>query len=245
MLTIDIISIFPDYFSSPLKHGVVGKAIDAGLIRIRPVNLRDFTHDRHNTTDDRPYGGGAGMVMTPEPLAKAISALRNEDSHSVVILLSPRGETLSHEMARELSMLQHLILVCGRYEGVDERVIEKMVDEELSIGDYVLSGGEPAALVVVDAVSRLVPGVLGCDDSAGSDSFANGLLEHPHYTRPRTFMGMPVPEVLLSGNHREIARWRRQQCLRLTLERRPDLLEKADLNQDDLEFLQGLMNEDR
>ncbi len=236
----DIITIFPGYFSSPLEEGVLGKAIEQGLIKVRPVNLRDFTTDRHRTTDDRPYGGGAGMVMTPGPLAKAISFLKERDSRAKVILLSPRGEVFSHEVAVRLSRLSHVILVCGRYEGIDERVIEKMVDQELSIGDYVLSGGEPAALVVVDAVSRLVPGVLGCEDSAMADSFSDGLLEYPHYTRPRQFMGLSVPEVLLSGDHGNIARWRRQQALRLTLERRPDLLEKADLDRDDWQFLKDL-----
>ncbi len=236
----DIITIFPGYFSSPLEEGVLGKAIEQGLIKVRPVNLRDFTTDRHKTTDDRPYGGGAGMVMTPGPLAKAISFLKERDSRAKVILLSPRGEVFSHEVAVRLSRLSHVILVCGRYEGIDERVIEKMVDQELSIGDYVLSGGEPAAIVVVDAVSRLVPGVLGCEDSAMADSFSDGLLEYPHYTRPRQFMGLSVPEVLLSGDHGNIARWRRQQALRLTLERRPDLLEKADLDRDDWQFLKDL-----
>ena len=246
-MTFDIITIFPEYFSSPLCQGVVGKAIEAGLVGVRPVNVRDFTSDRHRTTDDRPYGGGAGMVMTPEPLARAISALRKERDSARVILLSPRGKVFSHAMARELCVLSHVILVCGRYEGVDERVIEKMVDQELSIGDYVLSGGEPAALVVIDAVSRLVPGVLGCEDSASTDSFADGLLEHPHYTRPREFMDISVPEVLLSGDHQKIAKWRRRQCLRLTLERRPDLLEKAELDESDRAFLRGLskIQEDR
>lgn len=239
-MTFDIITIFPDYFSSPLREGVVGRAIDVGLITVRPVNLRDFTSDRHRTTDDRPYGGGAGMVMTPEPLAGAISALKEESGSARVILLSPRGKVFSHEMARELSGLSHVILVCGRYEGVDERVIEKMVDQELSLGDYVLSGGEPAALVVIDAVSRLVPGVLGCKDSASTDSFADGLLEHPHYTRPRLFMGLSVPDVLLSGDHRRIAEWRRRQCIRLTLARRPDLLKNAELDEDDRKVLRSL-----
>ena len=239
-MTFDIITIFPEYFSSPLREGVVGKAIEAGLVGVRPVSLRNFTSDRHRTTDDRPYGGGAGMVMTPEPLTRAISALREERGSARVILLSPRGKVFSHEMAEELARLSHVILVCGRYEGIDERVIEKMVDQELSLGDYVLSGGEPAALVVIDAVSRLVPGVLGCEDSASTDSFADGLLEHPHYTRPREFMGLSVPEVLLSGDHEKIARWRRQESLRLTLERRPDLLETAELDENDRAFLQGL-----
>ncbi len=244
-MTFDIITIFPEYFSSPLSRGVVGKAIEAGLVQVRAVNLRDFTSDRHRTTDDRPYGGGAGMVMTPEPLTRAISALREERGSARVILLTPRGKVFSHEEAKELAGLSHVILVCGRYEGVDERVIEKMVDQELSLGDYVLSGGEAAALVVIDAVSRLVPGVLGCENSAAADSFADGLLEHSHYTRPREFMDLPVPEVLLSGDHEKIARWRRQESLRLTAERRPDLLETAELDENDREFLRGLSKAQR
>ena len=239
----DIITIFPGYFSSALKEGVLGKAVQAGLVKIRPVNLRDFTTDRHRTTDDRPYGGGAGMVMTPEPLVKAVSALKEENSKARVVLLSPRGKVFTHELAVKLSRLHHLILICGRYEGVDERVVEKVVDQEVSIGDYVLSGGEPAALVVIDAVSRLLPGVLGCRESADSDSFSDGLLEHPHYTRPRDFMGLSVPEVLLSGDHKRIAAWRRRQSLRLTLERRPDLLEKVDLQEEDRRFLEELKDD--
>ncbi len=242
-MTFDIITIFPEYFSSPLKEGVVGKAIAKGIISVRPINLRDFTKDRHKTTDDRPYGGGAGMVMTPEPLARAISHLKARDKVDRVILLSPRGKVFSHDMARQLSQLNHVILICGRYEGIDERIVEKMVDQELSIGDYVLSGGEPAALVVVDSVSRLVPGVLGCGESASSDSFADGLLEYPHYTRPRDFMGLSVPEVLLSGDHKRIAEWRRQQSLRLTLERRPDLLAKAELDDGDRRYLDCLLKQ--
>ena len=242
VLTFDIITIFPDFFSSPLEEGVVAKAIEAGLIRVNPVNLRDFTRDRHRTTDDRPYGGGAGMVMTPEPLARAITSLKEINPNSRVVLFSPRGEIFSHEIAKEFSRASHLIFICGRYEGVDERVVDSMVDQELSIGDYVLSGGEPAALVVIDAVSRLVPGVLGCGESASTDSFADGLLEHPHYTRPREFMGLTVPEVLLSGDHSRIARWRRQESLRLTLERRPDLLENAELDQEDLDFISSILN---
>ncbi len=241
----DIITIFPEYFASPLKEGVLGKAIDAGLVRIRPVNLRDFTVDRHKTTDDRPYGGGAGMVMTPGPLVKAVTSLKEDNQEARVVLLSPRGRVFTHELALEFSRQEHLVLICGRYEGVDERVIEKVVDQELSIGDYVLSGGEPAALVVIDAVSRLLPGVLGCKDSANSDSFSHGLLEHPHYTRPREFMGLSVPEVLLSGDHRRIAKWRRHQSLRLTLERRPDLLEGLELDEEDMRILGEIRSKGR
>ncbi len=236
----DIITIFPDFFTSPLKEGVVRKAIDAGILKVRPVDLREFTTDRHRTTDDRPYGGGEGMVMTPEPIYKAITALKGEPPEPKVILLSPRGRVLTQALAKELAALPRLILICGRYEGVDERIVEGFVDMELSLGDYVLSGGEVAALVVIEVVSRLIPGVLGCGASAQRDSFSDGLLEHPQYTRPREFMGMEVPEILLSGDHQKIAKWRRRQSLKITLERRPDLLETASLDKEDLEYLKSL-----
>ncbi len=183
------------------------------------------------------------MVMTPGPIVRAVNSIRERDGHARVILLSPRGRVFNQRVAGELSGLKHIVLICGRYEGVDERVIERTVDEELSIGDYVLSGGEPAALVVLDAVSRLIPGVLGCRDSASEDSFSDGLLEHPHYTRPREFMGLSVPEVLLSGDHRRIARWRRKQSLKMTLERRPELFESADLDENDREFLREILED--
>ena len=236
----DIITIFPGFFASPLREGILKRAIDAGLVGVRPLDLRDFTTDRHRTTDDRPYGGGEGMVMTPGPICRALEALKNEPPEPVVILLSPRGRVLNQQLAEELSSLPRLILICGRYEGVDQRIVDGFVDMELSIGDYVLSGGEAAALVVVEVVSRLVPGVLGCRASAKRDSFSNGLLEYPQYTRPREFKGMHVPGVLLSGDHGRIARWRREQSLKITLERRPDLLEKASLDPDDLAFLKDM-----
>ncbi len=235
-----IVTIFPDYFDSPLKHGVIGKAIESGLIQVNPVNLRDFTEDRHRTTDDRPYGGGAGMVMTPEPLAKAISQLKTESPQAPVILFSPAGRLFNHEMAQKLSGMDELILICGRYEGVDQRIIDKFVDMEISIGDFVLTGGEPAALILLDAVGRLIPGVLGSDESAVHDSFATGLLEHPHYTRPRNFMGMDVPDVLLSGDHKKIEEWRRRKSLEITLKRRPDLLDRAELSEEEMKFLEKL-----
>ena len=243
---IDILTIFPDFFSSPLKEGIVRRAMDKGLVEINPVDLRSFTADRHRTTDDRPYGGGEGMVMIPGPIFEAVDRLKQQAKEQGltdgrVIYLSPKGRLFNQQMAEELSGLQHLVLLCGRYEGVDQRVIDSLVDQEISIGDYVLSGGEPAALVVVDAVVRLLPGALGCGTSAEHDSFSDGLLEHPHYTRPRIFRGMEVPEVLLSGDHARIARWRRRQALALTLERRPDLLEKTRLTEEDKRLLAQLM----
>ncbi len=238
-----VITIFPDYFDSPLKQGVIGRAIKEGIIEVNPIDLRSFTTDRHRTTDDRPYGGGAGMVMIPQPLAKSISSVKKKGKDVPVILFSPSGRLFDHQLARELSCHKELILVCGRYEGVDQRIIERFVDLELSIGDYVLSGGEPAALVVIDAVGRLIPGVLGSDESAVNDSFATGLLEHPHYTRPRRFIDMDVPEVLLSGDHKKIEEWRRKKSLEITLKRRPELLEKADLSPSDLKLLNELTKE--
>ncbi len=236
----DIITIFPEFFSSPLKEGVVRRAIEARILKVRPVNLRDFTTDRHRTTDDRPYGGGEGMVMKPEPIYRALKMLGSQPPEPYVILLSPRGKLLNQLVASELARKHRLVLICGRYEGVDERIRERFVDLELSIGDYVLCGGEVAALVVIEVVSRLIPGVLGCGASAQRDSFSNGLLEYPQYTRPREFLGMKVPEVLLSGDHQKIARWRRQQALRITLERRPDLLRHASLDPEDIEYLKSL-----
>ncbi len=239
-MTFHIVTIFPDYFESPLKHGVIGKAVSSGIIKINPIDLRSFTKDRHRTTDDRPYGGGAGMVMIPGPLAKAVTSVRKGRKEVPVILFSPAGQTFNHKLAHELSQHKELVLICGRYEGVDQRIIDNFVDMEISIGDFVLTGGEPAALVLIDAVGRLIPGVLGSDESASDDSFATGLLEHPHYTRPRRFMEMDVPQVLLSGDHEKIKRWRRKKSLELTLKRRPELLKRAKLSQEDLKILAEL-----
>jgi tRNA (guanine37-N1)-methyltransferase len=244
-MKIDIITIFPEFFSSPFSQGIIKRAADAGIVQLSAVDLRLFTHDKHRTTDDRPFGGGEGMVMIPGPLFEAVESIKEEGQRgdmppAHVIYLSPKGRTFSQEMARQLASKGHLILICGRYEGVDQRVIDELVDEEISIGDYVLSGGEPAALVVVDAVVRLLPGALGCETSAEHDSFSDGLLEHPHYTRPRQFRGLCVPDVLLSGDHARIERWRRRQSLKITLERRPDLLKQARLSPEDLEILKEL-----
>jgi tRNA (guanine37-N1)-methyltransferase len=238
-MNFDIITIFPDFFRSALAIGVTGKAIEAGIIKINPVNLRDFTHDRHKTTDDRPFGGGEGMVMTPAPLFEALKALKAAPPEPFVIYMTPRGRPFCQKTAVELAGKERLAIICGRYEGVDERICEHCVDMEISIGDYVLSGGELPAMVLIDAVSRLVPGVLGCNSSAEHDSFSDGLLEHPQYTRPEVFNGWRVPGVLLSGNHAEIAAWRRREALLATLRRRPDLLNAADISPEERRWLEA------
>jgi len=223
-MTFVIVTLFPEMFPAFFGSGIVRKAVESSKIAFETINIRDFGEGSHRVTDDRPYGGGCGMVMKPEPLAAAIRHGRAQHPGAHVLLLSPQGRVLTQAMAAELSCRRMLILVCGRYEGVDERILGGLVDEEISIGDYILSGGEPAAMVVVDAVTRLLPGVLGGEDSAEKDSFAEGLLEHAHYTRPRQWEGESVPEVLLSGNHGEIGRWRRETALIRTFLKRPDLL---------------------
>ncbi|HEY7317974.1 MAG TPA: tRNA (guanosine(37)-N1)-methyltransferase TrmD [Candidatus Binatia bacterium] len=228
MFTFTIVTLFPQMFQSPLAHSILKRAQEQGLISVRLVDPREFTTDRHRMTDDYPYGGGHGMVMKPEPLISAIEDVRAQSPTARVILLSPRGRIFRQAIAAELAQKQDLVLVCGRYEGVDERV-KSFVDDELSVGDYTLSGGEPAAIVVIDAVARLIPGVLGNEKSTGDESFSNGLLEYPQYTRPEEFRGMKVPEVLLSGDHQRIKQWRREASIRLTLDRRPDLLAQANL----------------
>lgn len=233
-MRVDILTLFPEMFVGPLDHSIVGRARRRGILEVRIVNIRDFATDKHRIVDDTPYGGGPGMVMKPEPLYAAVEAVRGADSH--VILMDPQGERFTQERAWELSRKPHLVLVCGHYEGVDERV-RPLMDEELSIGDYVLTGGELPAMVVLDAVCRLLPGALGEEASAREDSFQDGLLDHPHYTRPAVFRGMAVPEVLLSGHHEEIRRWRRREALRRTWLRRPDLLVTARLTDEDRRFL--------
>lgn len=220
----DILTIFPDFFGSPLQEGIIRRALEDGKIRVGIHNIRNYALDRHRMTDDRPFGGGEGMVMKPEPLAECLKAVLAGDESSRVILLSPKGQRFTQQTAQRLAIFSRLVFICGRYEGVDERFRDKYVDEELSIGDYVLTGGELAALVVMDAVSRLLPGVLGCEDSAVNDSFSCGLLKHAQYTRPRIFEGTAVPEVLLSGDHAAISRYRFVESIKLTLERRPELL---------------------
>ena len=228
MLNFTVITIFPEMFASPLGHSILKKAQEKGLISVRTVDLRDYATDRHRTTDDSPYGGGQGMVMKPEPLVAAIEDARKTLANPRVVLLAPQGRLFTQEQAARLAQEKELVLICGRYEGIDERV-KGFVDEELSIGDYTLSGGEPAAVVVIDAVTRLIPGVLGNVKSSQEESFADGLLEYPHYTRPEEFRGMKVPEILLSGDHDKVRSWRRQMSLKVTRRRRPDLFHKAPL----------------
>jgi len=211
-----------------LDEGIIGRAVDRDVVDIRVRDLRDFTTDRHRTVDDVPFGGGPGMVLKPEPLFRAVAAIQAERGAGAVVLMSPQGRALTHGEAARFSRMERLIVICGRYEGVDERVVEALVTDEISIGDYVLTGGELPALVFVDAVVRLVPGVVGDQQSVAEDSFAAGVLDHPHYTRPADFEGRAVPPVLLSGHHGEIDKWRRRERLRRTLERRPDLLERAE-----------------
>jgi tRNA (guanine37-N1)-methyltransferase len=237
----DIVTIFPRMVEAGLAEGVVSRGIERGLLDVRVHDLREHTSDRHRTVDDVPYGGGPGMVMKPEPLSKAVTAIRRDRGEpSAVVLLTPQGRAFTQVEAERLSQLPHLVLLCGRYEGMDERVRELVASEELSIGDYVLSGGELAALVIVDAVSRLVPGVVGDALSVEGDSFTRGLLDYPHYTRPAEFEGRQVPEVLLSGHHAEVRRWRKREALRRTLERRPELLKDAQLDDEEREILKSL-----
>jgi tRNA (guanine37-N1)-methyltransferase len=226
---IDIVTLFPAMLEAPLGESILGRARARGLVDIRVHDLREHGIGRHRVTDEPPFGGGGGMILKPEPIAAAVDSLREVGTATRVILLGPAGRRFTQTVARELARRPHLVLVCGRYEGVDERGSERIVDEELSIGDYVLTGGEPAALVVADAVTRLLPGVLGDEAAPTRDSFARGLLEHPQYTRPETFRGATVPEVLRSGDHERVARWRTLMSLWRTWQRRPDLLETADL----------------
>ncbi|HET9847977.1 MAG TPA: tRNA (guanosine(37)-N1)-methyltransferase TrmD [Candidatus Dormibacteraeota bacterium] len=220
-MIVEVLTLFPGLFPGPLTSGVTGRGMAAGLVSLRIHNLRDYTHDRHRQVDDVPYGGGAGMVLKPEPIFEAVRA---RDGKGPVILLSPQGERLNQGIVRELATHDNIYLICGRYEGVDERVAANLVDREISIGDYVLTGGELPAMVVIDAVSRLVAGVLGSEESPKDESFAEHLLEYPHYTRPSVFEGHAVPDILLSGHHAEIERWRREQAAERTRRRRPDLL---------------------
>ncbi len=271
----DIVTIFPDFFRGPLDYGIVRRAREAGLIEITIHDLRSFTHDRHRTVDDRPFGGGEGMVLKPEPIFECAESLKlapREErfagtANETMISLSAQGEMFYQPMAQELAKLKRIVLLCGRYEGVDERVTEHLADREVSVGDFVLSGGELGAAIIIDAVTRLLPGALGNAASAWTESFSTaeaepvfepdgklvpdstiasgGLLDYPHYTRPADFRGMPVPEILLNGNHDEIRRWRRRRALEKTLKNRPDLLEKVRLSEEDQEFLSELQSEGR
>ena len=239
----DILTLFPGVCEAYCQASILGRALKAGLIQVRAIDIRAHASDRHHTVDDAPYGGGSGMVMMAGPLVAALEDLPEEPA-GPVIMLSPQGRPLDQDLVRQLAGEARLILICGRYEGVDERVRLLKVDQEISLGDFVLSGGELPALCLVDAVSRLIPGVLGGADSAGQDSFMDGLLEHPHYTRPAQFRGLEVPPVLLGGDHGAVARWRRKESLRRTLRRRPELLERARLDAADLELLAEVRREE-
>jgi tRNA (guanine37-N1)-methyltransferase len=243
-MRIDVVTIFPEFFGSPLEESIIRRGRERGLLDIRVHDLRGWTADRHKVTDDAPYGGGAGMVMKPEPIFAAVEAIRAESPAAATVLLSPQGRVWNQALVREFSARPALILLCGRYEGVDERVREALVDEEVSIGDFVLAGGETAAMVLIETLARQVPGVVGQAESVAQDSFFAGLLDHPHYTRPAEFRGRAVPQVLLSGDHAAIARWRRREALRHTLRKRPDLLADAPLTPEDLRMLAELRAED-
>lgn len=237
----DILTTFPEMIEAVAGLSILGRARQRGLIRVEAVNLRDFTHDRHRSTDDSPFGGGPGMVMKPEPVFDAVESLLSRKPGKVrIILLTPQGRRFDQGMAEQLACESHLIMICGRYEGIDERIREHLVTDEISIGDYVLTGGELAALAVVDAVARLLPGVLGDESSVHSESFSSGLLEYPQYTRPAEYRGYQAPEVLLSGNHEEIRKWRRLQSLERTLNKRPDLLESAPLTEEDRRIIKRI-----
>ena len=242
----DIVTIFPRMVEAGLAEGVVSRGIDRGLLDVKVHDLRQYTADRHRSVDDVPYGGGPGMVMKPEPLARAVEDIRaSRGAPDVVTLLSPQGRRFTQAEAARLGRLGHVVLLCGRYEGMDERVRMLVATEELSIGDYVLSGGELPALIVVDAVSRLVPGVVGDAESVAADSFSRGLLDYPQYTRPAEFEGLKVPDVLLSGHHAQVRRWRKKAALVRTLERRPELLEQAVLDEEERELLDEILKEVR
>jgi len=249
-MRIDILTLFPNMFDILLGAGIFKRAIDHSLVKINICNFRDYTHDKHRIVDDYPYGGGAGMVLKPEPIFEAVEAikadthLKGKNNKLPIVLLTPQGRLFSQQIAQELSKYSHLILICGHYEGVDERVREHLVTDEISIGDYVLSGGELAAMVVAEAVLRLVPGVLGSEVSPLDDSHVNGLLEYPQYTRPPVYREWAVPEILLSGNHAQIAKWQREQSIIRTLGRRPELIDKAELSLQERQLVERLKKSD-
>jgi tRNA (guanine37-N1)-methyltransferase len=236
-LNFHVFTLFPDIVTGAASGSILGKALEKGVISLNAIDIRDFAANKHNTVDDYPYGGGPGMVMKPEPIFGAIGSISMPEG-SPLLLLTPQGERFDHGMARDLASHDALALLCGRYEGIDDRVRDLVPVREVSLGDFVLTGGEFAALAIIDAVARFVPGVLGDEESATDESFATGLLEYPQYTRPAEFMGHQVPEILLSGDHARVARWRREQSLLRTLRQRPDLLETADLTEEDLKFLE-------
>ncbi len=247
-MRIDILTLFPQMFQDTLNTGILKRAIDQNLIQLNIYNIRDYTHDKHHTVDDYAYGGGAGMVLKPEPIFEAVESIKSDTSPEEakalpIILLTPQGRLFHQRIAQELSQYSRLILICGRYEGIDERVREHLVTDEVSIGDYVLGGGELAAMVVIEAVTRLLPGVLGSEVSALDDSHVAGLLEYPQYTRPDVYRDWAVPDVLLSGNHAQIDKWRRQQSIIRTLKRRPELLDKAELTLEERRWIEKLKEE--
>jgi tRNA (guanine37-N1)-methyltransferase len=239
----DVFTLFPELIQPYLEVSILQRALQRGLLSVNIHNIRDWATDKHHVTDDTPYAGGGGMVMKPEPIFNAVESVLGSPPKCPVVLLTPQGRLFSQQVARELSQHNHIALLCGRYEGIDERVRQHLVTDEISIGDYVLTGGELPAMILIDAITRLIPGVLGDPFATQEDSHASGLLEYPHYTRPANFRSWEVPEVLLSGNHAQIARWRREQALRRTLERRPDLLDKADLSEEDWKFLDKIRRE--
>ena len=245
-MQIDILSLFPEMFISPFAHSIIKRAIDKKLLSVNFTNPRDYTYDRHHQVDDVPFGGGAGMVLKPEPFFRAVTAVKKHipvDKKSRTILLSPEGTPFSQDKAKHLATYDSLIFICGHYEGFDNRISEHLAEEKISIGDYVLTGGELACMVIVDAVSRMLPNVLGSQDSAPTDSFYNGLLEHPQYTRPRQYKDMSVPDVLLSGNHAYIDKWRQEKSLETTYKNRPDLLDKLNLSASQRALLEKIKND--
>ncbi|MSS43894.1 tRNA (guanosine(37)-N1)-methyltransferase TrmD [Anaerosalibacter bizertensis] len=240
-MKIDILTLFPEIFHTIFNWSIIGRAVEKELVRLNCINIRDFSEDKHKRVDDYPFGGGPGMVMKPEPIAKAIESVK--ESESKVIYLSPKGKVYNQKMANKLAREKHLILLSGHYEGIDNRIVEHYIDEEISIGDYVLTGGEIPSLVLLDSIIRLIPGVLGSEDSFIEDSHYNGLLEHPQYTRPRDFNGYMVPSVLLSGNHKEIEKWRLYESLKITYLNRRDLLKKKDLTDEEKDMLKEVYKE--
>jgi len=244
VIKFDVLSIFPEMFSSPLNFSLLKKAQEKGLLNICLHDIRNWANDKHKMTDDAPYGGGCGMVMKVEPLEKALAAIRCPEDDSLVVLMTPQGEIFNQKIAAQLAEKKQIIIICGRYEGVDERIREHLVDREISIGDYILTGGELAALILIDAVSRLIPDVLGNPESTLNESFSHNLLEYPQYTRPAEYKGWMVPDVLLSGNHAEIELWHKRESLKRTYQRRPDLLKKIKLLAEDKKILEKIKQED-